>query len=59
MPQARGRIATAQRELLAAIAAGDAATARLWMEKHLRDFRRGFEVAGIPTDFRVSLAPAP
>jgi GntR family transcriptional regulator, transcriptional repressor for pyruvate dehydrogenase complex len=59
VPQARGRIATAQRELLAAIAAGDAATARIWMEKHLRDFRRGFEVAGIPTDFRVSLAPPP
>jgi GntR family transcriptional regulator, transcriptional repressor for pyruvate dehydrogenase complex len=59
VPQARGRIATAQRELVAAIEAGDAPQARIWMEKHLRDFRRGFVIAGIASDFRVSLAPQP
>jgi DNA-binding GntR family transcriptional regulator len=32
---------------LAAIEAGDAAAARNWCEKHIRDYRRGFEVAGI------------
>ena len=49
-PPARGRIAAAQARILAAIASGDAATARAWMGKHIRDFRRGFEVAGIDVD---------
>ncbi|MFT3906138.1 MAG: GntR family transcriptional regulator [Steroidobacteraceae bacterium] len=47
VPQARSRIALAQRRLRAAIVQGDAVTAREWMAKHIRDFRRGFEVAGI------------
>jgi GntR family transcriptional repressor for pyruvate dehydrogenase complex len=50
---ARGRIATAQRRIVAAVRAGDAAAARNWTEKHVRDFRRGFEVAGIDLDDRV------
>ena len=56
VPQARARIGAAHRRLLAAIDAGDAATAGDWMSKHIRDFRRGFEVAGIALDQRV---PAP
>lgn len=56
VPQARGRIATAHRRVLAAIQDGDAATAREWMAKHIRDFRRGFEVAGIALNQGV---PAP
>jgi DNA-binding FadR family transcriptional regulator len=47
VPQSRSRIAVAQRRILAAIEAGDAAAARNWCEKHIRDYRRGFEVAGI------------
>ena len=47
VPQSRSRIAVAQRRILAAIEAGDAAAARSWCEKHIRDYRRGFEVAGI------------
>jgi GntR family transcriptional repressor for pyruvate dehydrogenase complex len=50
---ARGRIATAQRRIVAAVRAGDAAAARTWTEKHIRDFRRGFELAGIDLDDRV------
>jgi DNA-binding FadR family transcriptional regulator len=50
---ARGRIGTAQRRILAAIRAGDAAAARSWTEKHIRDFRRGFELAGIDLADRV------
>ena len=50
---ARGRIATAQRRILAALRDGDAAAARTWTEKHIRDFRRGFEMAGIDLDDRV------
>jgi DNA-binding FadR family transcriptional regulator len=56
VPQARSRIRTAQRELLAAIEAGDADQARQWMDKHIRDFRRGFVIAGIDPGFRVSLS---
>jgi DNA-binding FadR family transcriptional regulator len=47
VPQSRSRIAVAQRRILAAIEAGDAAAARSWCETHIRDYRRGFEVAGI------------
>lgn len=53
VPQARARIATAQRRIVAAIEAQDAETARTWMLKHVRDFRRGFEVAGIDLDTPV------
>ena len=46
-PPARARIAAAQRHVLEAIEAGDAETARSWMAKHIRDFRRGYEYCGI------------
>ena len=55
VPQARARIAEAQRHLLTAIRARNADEARTWMEKHIRDFRRGYEVAGISPDDRVEL----
>jgi DNA-binding FadR family transcriptional regulator len=47
VPQARSRIAAAQRRILEAVERGDAAAAREWCAKHVRDYRRGFEVAGI------------
>lgn len=50
VPQARQRIASAQRRILAAVEEGDPAAARSWCEKHVRDYRRGFEVAGIDLD---------
>ncbi|MDE2218933.1 MAG: FadR family transcriptional regulator [Gammaproteobacteria bacterium] len=50
---ARARIATAQRRILAAIRAGDVADARSWTEKHIRDYRRGFDLAGIDLGNRV------
>lgn len=53
---ARARIGTAQQRILAAIEAHDAATAREWMGKHVRDFRRGFEVIGLDVESPV---PAP
>ena len=46
-PNARARIAAAQQRLLEALRNGDAAQAGEWMGKHVRDFRRGFELAGI------------
>jgi DNA-binding GntR family transcriptional regulator len=53
VPQARSRIHSAQRRLLASIEARDADAASTWMTKHVRDFRRGFEVAGIDLDTPV------
>jgi DNA-binding FadR family transcriptional regulator len=53
VPQARGRIETAQRHIVAAVAARDVDTASDWMARHARDFRRGYEVAGIPLSTEV------
>jgi GntR family transcriptional repressor for pyruvate dehydrogenase complex len=53
VPQARRRIAEAQRKLLLAIRERSAAQAGDWMAKHIRDFRRGFEIAGIGLERRV------
>ncbi|HET9865225.1 MAG TPA: GntR family transcriptional regulator [Steroidobacteraceae bacterium] len=53
VPQARRRIAEAQRKLLAAIRERNGTQASEWMAKHIRDFRRGFEIAGIELERRV------
>lgn len=54
VPQATTRIATAQKRILAAIEARDGAQAADWMAKHIRDFRRGFELARIGLDQPVA-----
>jgi GntR family transcriptional regulator, transcriptional repressor for pyruvate dehydrogenase complex len=53
VPQARARIGTAQRRLCEALESMDAEGARTWMARHIRDFRRGYEVAGIKLEHRV------
>lgn len=50
LPQARRRIAAAQRAMVAAIRARDRAAAADWMRRHVEDFRRGFEQAGLPLE---------
>ncbi len=47
VPQAAGRIATAQKRIVTAIRDRDGDQADEWMAKHIRDFRRGFELAKI------------
>ncbi len=47
VPQALSRITTAQKRITTAIRSGDAGQSKEWMAKHIRDFRRGFEIAGI------------
>lgn len=47
VPPARHRLAEAHRKIAEAIHAKDVDTARDWMAKHIRDFRRGYIVAGI------------
>jgi len=54
VPQARARIATAQRRLAEALAARDAQAAHDWMARHIRDFRKGYEIAGINLELRVT-----
>lgn len=44
--QARSRIATAQKRIVEALEERDAEGARTWMAKHIRDFRKGYEIAG-------------
>ena len=53
--QSRARIVTAQASIIAAISQGRREDARSWMEKHIRDFKRGYEVAGIPLQYTVSV----
>jgi DNA-binding FadR family transcriptional regulator len=55
VPQARTRIANAQGQILEALRQGDAAAALTWTAKHVRDFRRGFELAGINMSHGVQL----
>ena len=55
VPQARTRIADAQRRIVAAVRDKNAEEARRWMSKHVRDFRRGYEVAGISPDTPISV----
>jgi DNA-binding FadR family transcriptional regulator len=50
---ARARIASAQRHILQGIRDGNVAEARLWTEKHIRDYRRGFDLAGIDLKNRI------
>jgi GntR family transcriptional regulator, transcriptional repressor for pyruvate dehydrogenase complex len=54
VPQARARIAAAQRRILDAMIKRDADAARGWMAKHIRDFRKGYELADIALDCRIA-----
>jgi GntR family transcriptional repressor for pyruvate dehydrogenase complex len=55
VPQARTRIADAQRRIIVALRDRNAEEARRWMSKHVRDFKRGYEVAGISPDTPISM----
>jgi len=54
VPQARSRIIAAQRKISEALCARDTDGARTWMAKHIRDFRKGFEIAGIDLEHRIT-----
>lgn len=54
VPQARSRISDAQRRIIASVREKNADEARRWMSKHVRDFKRGYEVAGISPDTPIS-----
>jgi DNA-binding FadR family transcriptional regulator len=54
VPQARARIVTAQRKISEALQQRDCEGARTWMARHIRDFRKGYEIAGIDLELRVT-----
>ena len=57
VPQARARIEAAQVTIVDAVRARDAKRAAEWMARHVRDFRRGYEVAGIDLATEVGERP--
>jgi len=54
VPQARSRIMAAQRKISEALQGRDTDGARTWMARHIRDFRKGFEIAGIDLEHRIT-----
>ena len=53
VPQSRARIVAAQRRITDAIREQDVQTAGAWMTRHIRDFRKGYELARIDLDRRL------
>ena len=58
VPQGRTRILVAERCIIEAIRTGKPAEAESWMSRHVQDFRRGYELAGISLDTNVGTAAA-
>jgi GntR family transcriptional regulator, transcriptional repressor for pyruvate dehydrogenase complex len=56
LPQASGRMLRAHEQVAKAISEGNAADAALWMQKHIMDFRRGWEMASLSLDQAVDLS---
>ncbi len=54
VPQGRSRIVVAQRCIIEALRKGDATEAQNWMTRHVQDFRRGYEIAGISLETRAA-----
>ena len=52
--QARSRISAAQKRIVEALDARDSDGARTWMARHIRDFRKGYEIAEIDLELRIT-----
>ena len=57
--KATQRLLAAHTMICDAIVAGDQGTAREWMRKHIVDFKRGYEMAGLNIDDPVKLVRPP
>jgi DNA-binding FadR family transcriptional regulator len=53
VPQSRARIITAERRISDAIRTKDVEAARTWMTRHVRDYSKGYEIAGIDLQSRL------
>lgn len=58
IPESGSRLVKAHRSVVTALKSGDASASAEWMEKHIRDFKRGFERAGLDLK-SPALRPAP
>jgi DNA-binding GntR family transcriptional regulator len=47
VPTSGRRLLNAHHSIVSVLKQGKAAEASEWMEKHIRDFKRGFELAGL------------
>jgi DNA-binding FadR family transcriptional regulator len=54
VPQSRARIMAAERRICDAIRDRDVDVARTWMTRHIRDFRKGYELAGVDLGRRLA-----
>lgn len=52
--KAGARLLTAHREILDALKSRSSEDAMQWMEKHIKDFRRGYEAAGLDLDASIN-----
>lgn len=59
VPQSPRRLVQAHRAVFQAIAAGNAELAEQWMRRHIADFRRGYEIAGLDMERPVESPPDP
>jgi DNA-binding FadR family transcriptional regulator len=57
LPQSAARNLDAHRQIAAALRSRDAQRAHEWTRKHLVDFRKGFEQAGLPMDAPADRMP--
>ena len=55
VPQAQSRIVVAERCIAEAVRRRKPAEAETWMTRHVQDFRRGYELAGMALDTRVAV----
>ena len=55
VPQAQSRIVVAERCIAEAVRRGRPGDAETWMTRHIQDFRRGYELAGMALGTRVAL----
>ena len=55
VPQAQSRIVVAERCIVEAVRGGKPDEAENWMTRHIQDFRRGYEIAGMAPDTRVAM----
>lgn len=54
VPQSRARIVIAEKRIADAVRARDVEAARTWMTRHVRDYSKGYEIAGIDLQRRLS-----
>lgn len=59
MDVSSARVLEAHRAILYALRERDSVAARDWMERHIMDFRRGYDLAGIDLDQAVDTKVEP